>query len=160
MIEHQPAGARRNTGGQLFRRQFVALLQMTFNQNRCATVKTHAVRKCRPVRNRHNHFVAIIERSGKGIENDLLGTVGNHNVGNSEWQPVFPLQFLSHRLTQRWNARRRRVFGFTTRNRLVCRLFNVSGRIKIRLTGGEIQNIHPSFFQVIGALFRRCIGGK
>ncbi|MNN70296.1 hypothetical protein D3C81_1861400 [compost metagenome] len=95
-VEDQPARALADVLLHLVCRQLAALREAALYKHRLATVETHAVRKRRPIRRGHQHFIALVEGRGKGIEDDLLGTVGNHDGGQRIIQVVFALEFTLH----------------------------------------------------------------
>ncbi|MNP23700.1 hypothetical protein D3C76_1164180 [compost metagenome] len=135
---------------KLFCSEFAALREPALDKNRLATVEPIIVRERWPIRCGHQHFIALVEGRGEGVENNLLGPVGNHDGGQRIVQVIFTLELALHGNPQGFHARRRRVLGGTGGNGGISSLLDVFGRVEIRFAGGQVENVLTCLSQLGG----------
>lgn len=152
-VDDQPAGLVGNRRLKQIRRQLEARLRATSDDFRLTTVKGNNVRIAHPVGGGNDHLVARIECGREDVEDQLFGTVGDHDLTGGNGDVVIPLQLVGNRLPQGRSALRARIMGIAGAHRLIRGRDDVVGRVEVRFAQAKVQNLDTLSPQLIHFLF-------
>ena len=117
------------------------MAQRARQQDWTTSVEAHAVREGRPIRRRHDDFVARVEGGRERIEDDAFGAVADEELVRCEVQLVFALQLARNGLAQGRHARRCGVLGVPRFDGGIGRSLDVVRSVEVGLSGGQVQDV-------------------
>ena len=116
--------------------------------DRLAAGEQHHFRIAHPIGRRDDHFVAGIERREQRVEQHLLAAGADDDLRRLVGQLVLALELARDRGLQFGNAVDGGVFRrLAVADRLDGRLFDVVGRVEIRLAGAKPDDIAARRFE-------------
>src|SRR5262245_7668992 len=140
-VEHDPFGLGRNRLVQRRGAQLVAVLEPGAGENWSAAGQLDNIGIAHPVGRRDDHLVAMIDGGHEGIEQHLLATSADGDLGQLVVEPVIALELGDDRLFELGDAVNIGVFDLAAPdcgNR--CFLY-VRRRVEIRLAGGQADDV-------------------
>ncbi len=140
-VQHQQLGSRRDRRLQTFRCQLEAIGGGTFHFHRLAAGKTNHVGIGYPVGRGNNDLVAGIDGCKERVEDHLLRAGGNDDLVVLVAETVFAKELSCDGLLQCRYAVDIGVAGLAVADRSLSRRPYVVGRIEIRLTHGEADDV-------------------
>ena len=159
-VQQKPFGLRRDRALELGRRHLEAAGHGGHDLDRLAAGEQHHVGIAHPIGRRDNHLVAGVERRDEGIVQHLLAAGADRDLRGLVVEPVLALELLDHRFLQLGDAVHVGVLRRpAVADRLDRRLFDVVGRVEIRLAGAQPNDIAAGRFER-ARLVRHGDGGR
>ena len=157
-VQHQQPGLLGDGGAQLGRADPEPALQGGLQRHRRAAGQPHHIRVRHPVRRRDKHFVARVYHGLHQVVQRLLGARRDQDLLATVLELVVAPKFFDDRVLEFGRAINGRVARLALVNRVDCRLLDVIGRVEIRLTHAQADNVAPGSLE-LGGFHRHGDGG-
>ena len=149
-VEDDPARPWRHRGDEGRRRQRESIFRMCAHNHRGRAGQLDLLGDRRPARRVRDDLVARAEHRLRDIEERLLASSGDNDLGGSEVDAVVGAVAVAHRLFQIGIAGVLRVLREAGVDGRFGRLPDVRRRDEIGLTRAEIDDVHALALQAIG----------
>ena len=140
-VDHEQFGAVGDGGLELSRGDLEVLLDAGIDDHRLAIGQAHHVRIGYPVGRGDDHLVAGIEQRHHQVEEALLATAGHQDLVRGITQAIIALELGDHGIFQCRGAVHGGVLGLPVMDGGNGRFLDVLGRVEVRFTGTQADNI-------------------
>jgi len=149
-VQDQPLGAGRDGGLQHLGTQFEAVLLLADHGDGLAAGQQDHVGVGDPVGGGHDDLVAGVQGGDQGVEDDRLAARRDVDLRHVIVQTVLTRELGHDGLLQLGHAVGVGVFGLAAMDRVDRGLFDVLGRVEVRLAGAEADHVSALGFELPG----------